>query len=70
MTRAPLRVAVLAASAGGVLGSLARYAITDAHRILNKNTITNIAVMANHGTGKDVHERPDTRSRSDVLRGY
>ena len=31
MTRAPLRVAVAAASAGGVLGSLARYAITDAH---------------------------------------
>lgn len=31
MTRAPLPVAVLAASAGGVLGSLARYWISDAN---------------------------------------
>lgn len=30
MTRAPLRVALVAASVGGVLGSLARFGITDA----------------------------------------
>lgn len=31
MTAAPLRIALVAAAVGGVLGSLARYAITDAH---------------------------------------